>query len=352
MAKTLYSQGKLAFSRFYVLSYLVVDKDYIYSQIFNSTPLPSKFSLEPNCTPVRNQGKLGSCVGFGTACSVKGWQEAINYPGNNYVFSPLFVWKLCKQEDGIPNDEGTYIRVAYKILQQTGVVFEQTMPYTDEVKLPVVFKPTEQMLKEAEKFKIKSYARVQTLQEIKQAIYYDGVVGAGVFVATNFLYPEQNKFIAMPSGFILGSHMIAIVGWDDNLEYTYRDSYLGKRTFKGFFRIRNSWSSQWGDNGYAFIPFDFLTQATDLGIPYLLEAWTSIDLLIDPPKNDNVEKLEMWVGSNIVKYNGISEIIDQSIIVDPKTNRSLAPLRYVFEKAGWKVDYIATEKKIIATRFK
>ena len=41
----------------------------------------------------------------------------------------------------------------------------------------------------------------------------------------------------------MGGHAIAAVGYDDDKEY---------------FIVRNSWGTEWGDNGYCYIPYTYL----------------------------------------------------------------------------------------------
>ena len=44
----------------------------------------------------------------------------------------------------------------------------------------------------------------------------------------------------------LGGHAVMAVGYDDNL--------VGGR-----FIVRNSWSDKWGDKGYFYMPYEYLT---------------------------------------------------------------------------------------------
>lgn len=325
-------------------------RDYIYGQIFTiGEPLPSYFNLENYCTPIRDQGNQGACVSF--SCEgLKGVQEKKNYPKDTIKLSPLFLYMLCKKLDGIPNEQGTYPRVAMDILLTTGMCSELLCPYKDNVPHPISFIPTAEQLKDAEKYKIKSYARIQTIQEIKHAIFNEGPVLGAFLICENFLKPEQNKFILMPRGIVLGGHALTIVGWDDDLQFTYKDAHNGVRTFKGFFRIRNSWGD-WGDCGYAWMPYEYCTRITDIGMSYMMEAWSSVDIVISPPSG-NVEIMEMTIGSNIVKINGVEYTIDQPIIYNQAGDRALAPIRFVFERAGWTINFEQLTQKIIAKRYK
>jgi hypothetical protein len=248
-------------------------RDYIYGQMFDvkatADTLPSSAML-PNVPQAlfEDQGHFGTCVGNATAYDM-------DFRANlQLAFSRLFIYTMCKQLDG-NTDEGTDPRTAMQVLQKYGACLESTMPYsllTDVHNLP---KPTQAALDEAAKYKIGSYARIQTLDEIKHAIANGYPVNIASWVCQNFIHPEQNKFIPAPEGQILGGHDYNIVGYDDNLEYTFSN---GKHC-KGFVRILNSWGTSWADGGYAWIPYDVIASYSDidLKIPFMMEAWVITD---------------------------------------------------------------------------
>jgi hypothetical protein len=45
---------------------------------------------------------------------------------------------------------------------------------------------------------------------------------------------------------LYGGHAVCCVGYDDSIE-------------GGRFIIRNSWGDKWGDKGYFYMPYDYLT---------------------------------------------------------------------------------------------
>ena len=66
---------------------------------------------------------------------------------------------------------------------------------------------------------------------------------------------------AMREG-IRGGHAIVAAGYDDNM--VIKNMPSGPQT-TGAFLIRNSWSTGWGDNGYGWLPYDYVLHslATD-----------------------------------------------------------------------------------------
>jgi C1A family cysteine protease len=56
----------------------------------------------------------------------------------------------------------------------------------------------------------------------------------------------KTGIVPMPSKteLVLGGHAVMAVGYDDS---------------KKWFIVRNSWGEDWGDKGYFYIPYDYLT---------------------------------------------------------------------------------------------
>jgi len=315
-------------------------RDYIYGQMIplQVEKLPTSFSREEEfVTPIRNQGSYGTCVGH-AAAAIKEWQETKNYGGRKIQMSPLFIYVECKKQDGIPSTEGTYPRVAMSVLQKLGVCKETAFPYSlmkDKFQLP---SPSVEIYSEAKDFIIGSYARVQTLAEVKRAIYRDGPVLAGILVFENFLCPDKGGFIPIPKGQMLGGHAICVVGWDDNLKHG---------NYTGFLRVRNSWGDNWGDKGYCWIPYDFFNGRLDIGMPYWMESWTSVDVIL-PPKQ--AKTIVMWLNNQIALVDGDEVLLDSPPVINPKAGRTLIPLRFVAENMGYKVEWDGLEKKITLTK--
>jgi len=310
-------------------------RDCAYGKMIPLTvPLPSEFTLEDKYrTPIRDQGTYGTCVGH-AAVSVKELQEALNYPSQVISLSPLFVYRECKQVDGIPTQEGTYPRTAMDVLRKKGVCKENTLPYSQLKDIKQLPTPPKKAYEEAKDFIIGAYARIQTIDELKQAIYRDGPVLAGIMVYENFITPGTGGFIKIPEGKWLGNHAVAAVGWNDNLTYA---------GYKGFIRVRNSWGASWGDKGYCWIPYDFFNGKTDIGMPYWVESWSSVDVILPPKK---AKKIVLWVDKNEALVDGQKVILDAPPVVDPKLSRTLVPLRFIAENFGYRVIWDSSSKQI------
>lgn len=313
-------------------------RDWMYRSIFGKVALPEKHL--PDRLPVRDQGTYGTCVGFAGAY-IKQAQERVNHPGKNYTFSPTYLYTECKKIDGIAQ-EGTTLRDAYKIMSKQGVCREQLMPYSLMGKqLPNV---SQEAHADAKRFMVdKGYARLMSLEDIKQALLQSPVM-IGVLVTESFAYPENGHVYVLPNGRWLGGHGMCADGYDDNREYTYRD---GRKT-KGFLRVVNSWGKEVGDEGYWWIPYEYINfRDPDIGMPYFQEAFVGLDILMP---NTYAQKVELWLNSTRAVIDGEEIQLEQPPTLEPATERTLLPVRFLSEVFGYKVEWNAVEKKITITK--
>ena len=238
-------------------------RDYLMRAYLPVIKLPSKIDYTKKMSPVRDQGDEGTCVGFTTAVGMKEYQEKIDY-GKLVELSPRFLYAECKKIDGMPDTEGTSIRVAVKVLQKIGVCREKYWKYKPHQK----DKPEKDAKKDAEKFKIKTYARILDLQELQNTLATKGPCVIGVYVFSSMMETKDGK-IKMPKNGerTYGGHAICPVGYDDKT---------------GFIKFKNSWGANWGDNGYGYLPYEYIEK-------YMMDAWSSVD--IDDPNPLTVEKV-------------------------------------------------------------
>ena len=69
------------------------------------------------------------------------------------------------------------------------------------------------------------------------------------FTVYNFGDADGEFAFPGPGDNVRGGHAIIAVGYDDNRK-------IGNR--KGALKIRNSWGTGWGDNGYGWLPYDYV----------------------------------------------------------------------------------------------
>jgi hypothetical protein len=228
--------------------------------------LPSKVDYTVNMSPVKDQGYLGSCVGFAVT-AMKEWQEQHEHEqevaagkrdtrkGRAYDLSESWVYWNAKKIDSWPGEEGTSIRYAMKVLNKIGVPTEKAWPYDD-----VNFgKPKRWANMVARWALIDSYWRISSLPELKLALA-ESPVPIGIPCFYEIFFVGNDGIISYPANpdNIYGGHAVCAVG--------YNDSYR-------LVKIKNSWGESWGENGYGYVPYDYIED-------FLWDAWTCKDLSV------------------------------------------------------------------------
>jgi C1A family cysteine protease len=113
----------------------------------------------------------------------------------------------------------------------------------------------------AANFKAIKYARLdsagqggaQTLACVKEALSGGHVVAFGFPVYSSIYNTGSDGWIPFPDNAdtMVGGHAVLAVGFDDARS-------AGGDT--GALIIRNSWSSAWGDQGYGYLPYRYVTE--------------------------------------------------------------------------------------------
>ncbi len=227
--------------------------------VLPAIPLPKSFDYTASMTPVRDQGTDGTCVAFASVVGVKEYEDSKEYR-KLIELSPRYVYSLCKKFDGAPNKEGTYPRLAMKVLLNYGVCPENLWPYKPHQK----DRPKKNAEKRAKRYRIKAYARLKSLLEMKRNLLINGPFLAGVKVFKSWLGKKAQKtgLIPMPKRKeeLIGGHAVCIVGFNDA---------------KQFFKFKNSWSAKWADKGYGYLPYEYIRR-------YCRDAWSATDLIENP----------------------------------------------------------------------
>src|SRR6266516_2398884 len=142
-------------------------RDFSYSVIApRLAELPAKIDLRKKCSPVENQGELGSY----TANALVGALEFLEIKdGAKFVdLSRLFVYYHERAIEGTVNqDSGAFLRDGIKSLAKQGVCPEKEWPY--HVK-DFIKKPTTKCYSDAKKHQITSYHRISTFDEMRTCL--------------------------------------------------------------------------------------------------------------------------------------------------------------------------------------
>lgn len=212
------------------------NRDWQYQSFVKAYTYPPVLDLKNQMFAVRDQGSQGSCAAMSGA-AMKDWQEMTDVSMSEYM-SPQFIYN--NRED--LSEEGMYMRNLMNILKILGTCRESMWAYGK------ITKPSQAAYNEALNYIVKGYASIDTIDELKQALYDNGpcVIAVPVYNYGARMWKQRT------GDYFLGGHAMAIVGYNN----------------EGFI-IRNSWGDDWNGTGYTIFPYE------DWGLQY--EAWTTID---------------------------------------------------------------------------
>lgn len=211
----------------------------IRSHIFLGQQLPGSVDLRNECSPIADQGQLGSCTAFGIG---KGLREFMEKSSGQQVVpaSALFLYYNERVAEGtVDQDSGATIAEGMTSLAQTGIAPEQDDPY-DISKFTQ--KPSAKAYQDATAFKINGYKMIGSLDDTRAALAQGKpvVIGFTVYQSFENIGSDGVMPVPQPNESILGGHCVLVVGYDDARQMLI---------------VRNSWGTGWGDQGYFYMPY-------------------------------------------------------------------------------------------------
>lgn len=232
----------------------------------DAAAIPSSVDLRATylLSPVEDQGAIGSC----TANAVIGLVEYLIRAGSGERndFSRMFLYKNTRRLLGWQGDPGAYLRTTIKALRLFGVPPESEWPHEPRL---LDVEPEAYHFAYAQNFKSLVYARFDahdgsgeyTLDAVQRALTDGFPVAFGFPVYDSIEDAGPSGLIPLPQGLqdrLAGGHAVLAVGYDDTIDVVGADR-------PGALLIRNSWGRGWGDRGYGWLPYQYVTErlATD-----------------------------------------------------------------------------------------
>ena len=169
--------------------------------------------------------------------------------------SRLFIyWNERDIENSVNQDSGASLGDGVAALQKYGVCSESTWPY---VISQFTVKPINEAYIEASKNTLIQFNGCHTVNDIKHSIAneFPVVIGVGLFDSFEYEATSATGVVPIPNEQLenyIGGHCMCVVGYDDA---------------KSSFKVANSWGPSWGDKGYCYIQYDYISK-------YLMDAYT------------------------------------------------------------------------------
>jgi len=235
-------------------------RDYKFGYTYVPKDLPSKVDLRRFFPVAYNQGSLGSCTAQAIAAACQ--YELVQHKGKAGSFTPsrLFIYYNERYlENTIPYDAGSTLRSGVKSLNKWGFCEEELYPYIIK---DFVKKPSQKVYEAAYPRRIYQYGRVNQDRESLCFNLADSqpiVFGFAVYESFESKKVGSSGVVPFPKSdeSCLGGHAVTLVGYDKN---------------KQVYIFRNSYGSKWGDNGYGYLPFSYVENASLAGDFWVIKA--------------------------------------------------------------------------------
>jgi C1A family cysteine protease len=207
--------------------------------------LPPSVDLRAHCPPVYDQGQLGSCTANAIAGAIEFDAARQGLPAN--MPSRLFIYYNERALEGtVGSDSGAQIRDGIKSVAQWGDCPESEWPYDIN---QFATQPPQLCYTDAAKHLALVYESIdQDLNDFRSCLAagFPFVFGFTVYESFESESVAQTGIVPLPGWFerSLGGHAVLAVGYDDA---------------SSRFTVRNSWGPSWGDQGYCYFPYAYLT---------------------------------------------------------------------------------------------
>ncbi|MNX76202.1 Papain family cysteine protease [compost metagenome] len=213
----------------------------------NRALLPASVDLRTTgkVSPVYDQGQLGACTAFAMGKGLRETLTNLNGAPSQSLSALYLYYKERERMGTINEDSGAMMVDGMEVLKANGNALDSTMPY---VVSKFKEKPSAKAEAEAAAFKIDDFTLLNGLDQLKAELAKGNPAVFGYTVYKSFMSPTVAKTGMMPmpkpGEQILGGHAVFIVGYDDA---------------KQVLIIKNSWGGGWGDKGYFYMPYAYVT---------------------------------------------------------------------------------------------
>jgi C1A family cysteine protease len=217
--------------------------------------VPNSADLREWCSPIEDQDTIGSCTAHAGAGLVEYFERKAF--GRHIDASRLFLYKVTRNLMQRSGDTGAFLRTTKGALALFGVPPEEYYPYNvaDYDNEPPAF-----CYSFAQSFQAIDYFRLdppgtsteELLQRIKTHLAGDLPSMFGFTVFDSISQAQSTGRIPFPTrqARAVGGHAVVAVGYDDEMDV--------EGSKGGALLIRNSWGTDWGDDGYGWLPYEYV----------------------------------------------------------------------------------------------
>jgi len=236
-----------------------VPQDIMLSNFTSNSSIPTKVSLEDKFPPVQSQGQYGTCVAWATGYNLKtalnaiekGWGRADLAKPENQT-SPKDLFFNINPKDKGENCYGTTYTAALDVLVLNGAATMSSVPYANMgncsgSSIGNQNNKLSNYRKIAYNYKLytntdRTESEGMTVDNFKGYLAQGRPILFGARLGDKFRRWKGTAVLTSDTYENPGGHGMVVTGYDDSKEA---------------FRVRNSWGTNWGDDGSIWVGYNF-----------------------------------------------------------------------------------------------
>ena len=254
--------------------------------------LPSSVDLRRDFSSIRNQKHQGACSSFSLVSVIEFFMRRAFKKQTD--LSEAFVYYNARELNNKTNeDSGSTFQDVIQSMRDKGVCLEALCPYNPDV---YDEQPSENAYSDAESRKVTEAKNVRLqVEDIKSALAKGYPVVISIRVFDRFV-KNVSGFVDIPSESELKedeNHAMVVCGYSDS---------------EGYFIVRNSWGTEFGDNGYCYLPYDYFRTPKLVNAAYVvtglnIEGYEGKDI----PDADSLLKDRDFNTQHVINLNILRE---------------------------------------------
>lgn len=275
-------------------------------------------SLKDSFTKIKDQGQIGACTVF----AVSSIYEYIlkRFSNEEADLSESFVYYNVRHLDGKElEDTGSSFQDVIASIGELGICKESLHPYSSLLSDT----PSDEAYLDAENRRIVKALNVNvTENDIKSAIHDGYPVAISLKIYDSFY--TSSGFVRRPTEKELesedyGYHAMVIVGYSDDTK---------------FFVVRNSWGEHFGDKGYCYIPYSYISDPELNRMACIITEVSnhkSLKVSISGGGSGRYQTVHFDMNDAVIRTHIIRNLIDEEQVLLKKNQEKYTQVRMDYE---------------------